>query len=72
MRLPAERKSVLARTDPSFDLAPTLGYFEATQSGDGLWRALGPEAPWFTAESSRSRRRRAGRSRCGFAMSARS
>ena len=32
-----------------FPLAPTLGYFEATQPGDGLWRALGPEASWFTA-----------------------
>ena len=41
---------LLARTDPSFDLAPTLGYFVATQPADGLWRALGPEAPWLTAE----------------------
>jgi diguanylate cyclase (GGDEF)-like protein len=41
---------LLARTDPSFDLTPTLGYFEATQHPDGLWRALGPEAPWLTAE----------------------
>jgi GGDEF domain-containing protein len=41
---------LLARTDPSFDLAPTLGYFAATQPADGLWRALGPEAPWLTAQ----------------------
>jgi len=41
---------LLARTDPSFDPAPTLAYFEATQPPDGLWRALGPEAPWLTAE----------------------
>ncbi|HET7501745.1 MAG TPA: diguanylate cyclase [Kofleriaceae bacterium] len=40
---------LLARSDPSLDLAPTLAYFEATQHPDGLWRALGPEAPWLTA-----------------------
>jgi diguanylate cyclase (GGDEF)-like protein len=41
---------LLARTDPSFDLAPTLRYFATTQGADGLWRALGPDAPWLTAE----------------------
>ncbi len=41
---------LLVRTDPSFDLAPTLAYFVATQDADGLWRALGPDAPWLTAE----------------------
>ena len=41
---------LLARTDPSFDLAPTLAYFAATQGADGLWRALGPEAPWLSGE----------------------
>jgi GGDEF domain-containing protein len=41
---------LLARTDPSFELAPTLRYFEAMQHADGLWRAFGPEAPWLTAE----------------------
>jgi GGDEF domain-containing protein len=41
---------LLARTDPAFDLTPTLAYFAATQHGDGLWRALGPEAPWLSAE----------------------
>lgn len=39
---------LLARTDPSFELAPTVGYYERTQGSDGLWRALGPEAPWLT------------------------
>ncbi len=38
------------RTDPSLDLEPTLQYFERTQHADGLWRALGPEAPWLSAE----------------------
>jgi diguanylate cyclase (GGDEF)-like protein len=41
---------LLARTDPSVDVGPTLAYFEATQHADGLWRALGPDAPWLTAE----------------------
>jgi len=41
---------LLARTDPAFELAPTLAYFEATQRADGLWRALGPDAPWLTGE----------------------
>jgi GGDEF domain-containing protein len=41
---------LLARIDPSLDLEPTLGYFEAVQHDDGLWRALGPDAPWLTAE----------------------
>jgi GGDEF domain-containing protein len=41
---------LLARTDPLLDLEPTLRYFEAAQHADGLWRALGPDAPWLTAE----------------------
>jgi GGDEF domain-containing protein len=41
---------LLARTDPTFDLAPTIDYFERTQGSDGLWRALGPEAPWLTGQ----------------------
>lgn len=41
---------LLTRTDPSFDLAPTLALFERTQGDDGLWRALGPDAPWLTGQ----------------------
>lgn len=41
---------LLVRTDPSFEPAPTLGYFETMQKADGLWRVFGPEAPWLTAE----------------------
>jgi GGDEF domain-containing protein len=41
---------LLARIDPSLDLEPTLGYFEAVQPDDGLWRALGPDAPWLTGQ----------------------
>lgn len=41
---------LLARTEPEFELAPTVAYFERTQGDDGLWRALGPDAPWLTGE----------------------
>ena len=41
---------LLARTDPTFDLAATVAYFERTQGSDGLWRALGPDAPWLTGQ----------------------
>jgi GGDEF domain-containing protein len=41
---------LLACTDPSFDPSPTLAYFATSQGDDGLWRALGPEAPWLTSE----------------------
>lgn len=40
---------LLGRTDPSLDGQPTVQYFAAAQHGDGLWRALGPDAPWLTA-----------------------
>lgn len=39
---------LLGRTDPSLDVQPTLQYFAGTQH-DGLWRALGPDAPWLSA-----------------------
>jgi GGDEF domain-containing protein len=41
---------LLSSVDPAFDLAPTVGYLESLQGEDGLWRALGPDAPWLTAE----------------------
>lgn len=41
---------LLCRVDPSFDPAPTRAYVESLQDTDGLWRALGPEAPWLTYE----------------------
>jgi len=41
---------LLVRVDPSFDLQPTLDYLVSTQHPDGLWRALGPDAPWLTSE----------------------
>jgi len=41
---------LLSHVDPSFDLAPTVTYFASKQGEDGLWRALGPEAPWLTFE----------------------
>jgi diguanylate cyclase (GGDEF)-like protein len=40
---------LLGRTDPSLDVQPTLQYFAGTQDDDGLWRALGPDAPWLSA-----------------------
>jgi GGDEF domain-containing protein len=40
---------LLARTDPTFDLQPAASFFESKLGEDGLWRALGPEAPWLTA-----------------------
>ncbi len=42
--------SLLARLDPGFDPAPTAAYFAKQQRPDGWFRALGPEAPWLTAE----------------------
>lgn len=41
---------LLARVDPTFDPAPTLEFFRHSQSPEGLWRALGPDAPWLTFE----------------------
>jgi GGDEF domain-containing protein len=41
---------LLACVDPSFDPQPTTRLFEALRGEDGLWRALGPDAPWLTLE----------------------
>lgn len=40
---------LLARIDPTFDPAPTVGELRRMQSPDALWRALGPDAPWTTS-----------------------
>jgi GGDEF domain-containing protein len=42
---------LLGQVDPSFDPLPTLDYLASTQTADGLWHALGPEAPWLTYET---------------------
>jgi GGDEF domain-containing protein len=39
---------LLAGLDPGFDLVPTARWLAARQRSDGLWIALGPEAPWLT------------------------
>jgi GGDEF domain-containing protein len=39
---------LLARLDPGFEPARTARWFAARQRSDGLWVALGPEAPWLT------------------------
>lgn len=39
---------LLAGLDPGFDPAPTARWLAARQRPDGLWVALGPEAPWLT------------------------
>ncbi len=41
---------LLARVDPGFDLAATRSFFAEQQQADGLWRALGPEAPWLSGQ----------------------
>lgn len=41
---------LLARIDPMFDPEPAVEAFRRMQSPDGLWRALGPDAPWTTRE----------------------
>jgi GGDEF domain-containing protein len=41
---------LLAHTDPGFDAGPTRALFSWLQGDDGLWRGLGPEAPWLTLE----------------------
>ncbi|HEU4410725.1 MAG TPA: GGDEF domain-containing protein [Polyangiaceae bacterium] len=41
---------LLARVDPTFDPRPTLAFLRSAQAPDGLWRALGPDAPWLTLE----------------------
>lgn len=39
---------LLAAIDPGFDPGPTARWLESRQRPDGLWVALGPEAPWLT------------------------
>jgi GGDEF domain-containing protein len=39
---------LLACLDPGFDPEPTARWLAARQRSDGLWVALGPEAPWLT------------------------
>jgi GGDEF domain-containing protein len=39
---------LLACLDPGFDPTPTARWLAAQQREDGLWVALGPEAPWLT------------------------
>ncbi|HJL02461.1 MAG TPA: diguanylate cyclase [Polyangiaceae bacterium LLY-WYZ-15_(1-7)] len=39
---------LLARVDPAFDPLPAARFVAAAQGEDGLFRALGPEAPWLT------------------------
>jgi GGDEF domain-containing protein len=40
---------LLARVDPTFDPSPTIDFYRRTQdANDGMWRALGPDAPWLT------------------------
>lgn len=41
---------LLSQVDPSFDATATLDYFAGAQRPDGLWHALGPDAPWLTSE----------------------
>lgn len=41
---------LLACIDPSFDPEATIRWFSERQGDDGLWRALGPDAPWLTFE----------------------
>lgn len=41
---------LLGRIDPTFDAAPTLERLGEMQGRDGLFRALGPDAPWTTAQ----------------------
>jgi GGDEF domain-containing protein len=39
---------LLAALDPGFDPTPTALWLAERQRPDGLWIALGPEAPWLT------------------------
>ncbi|HMR07869.1 MAG TPA: diguanylate cyclase [Polyangiaceae bacterium] len=41
---------LMARIDPTYDVSRVQRYLEGAQGKDGLWRALGPEAPWLSAE----------------------
>jgi GGDEF domain-containing protein len=39
---------LVSRVDPDFDVGPTRAWL-LEQAHDGLWWALGPDAPWLTA-----------------------
>ncbi|MEZ4225618.1 MAG: diguanylate cyclase [Polyangiaceae bacterium] len=41
---------LMARIDPSFDVTRAQSFFASVQGEDGMWRALGPDAPWLSAE----------------------
>ena len=41
---------LLAHVVPGFDPADSAGFFADNLGQDGLWRALGPEAPWLSWE----------------------
>lgn len=41
---------MIVHVDPSFDGEATVRYLSEAQGEDGLWRVLGPEAPWLTGE----------------------
>ena len=41
---------LLGGIDPSFEGERTIAFFESAQGDDGLWRALGPDAPWLTVQ----------------------
>jgi len=45
---------LLERVDPSFDFSRTAAELERMRGGSALWRALGPEALWLSAEVARS------------------
>ncbi len=41
---------LLSQIDPTFDAGPTVRWLASVQRHDGLFAALGPDAPWLTAE----------------------
>ena len=41
---------LLLSIDPTFDFSPTAVALRKLKGGDGLWRAIGPEAPWLSAQ----------------------
>jgi hypothetical protein len=55
---------LLAGLDPGFDSVPTARWLAARQRPDGLWIALGPEAPWLTWVTATWLEGRAGRAAC--------
>ena len=41
---------LLARLDPAFDAEPSVRWLAQQANDDGLFRVLGPEGPWLTAQ----------------------